>query len=210
MEIVFFDPDEIFCEAAARYIELDKIEGASVFRGSLADLQDFDCLVGGMNSFGLLKYSYDAEIAAFFGDGLQERVQTRILEDYLGEQPVGSGLLVETGNAKHPYFVHAPIMRVMLRVAYSDHVYCALYAALLEVERHNRKNPDHLIQRVACPSIGTGEGGLPPAQSARQLALAFKNIKRPPTSLSWHMANNRQQEIRYGGDDGVHFPPEWA
>lgn len=210
MEIVFFDSDDTFCEAAARYIELDKIEKATVFHGTLTELEDFDCLVGGINSFGLLKYGYDVETAAFFGAGLQERIQKRILEDFLGEQPVGSGLLVETGNEKHPWFVHAPIMRVLLRVAYSDHVYTSLYAALLEVERHNRKNPDRLIQRVACPSIGMGEGGLPAGQSARQLALAFKNITRPPTSLSWHMANNRQQEIRYGGDDGVHFPPEWA
>lgn len=210
MEIVFFDSDDTFCEAAARYLELDKIEGASVVKGPLQDVDSVDCVVGGMNSFGLLKYSYDIDIVAYFGNGLQEHIQTRILEDFLGEQPVGSALLVETGHTKVPYFVHAPIMRVLLRVAYSDHVYCALYAALLEVERHNRAHPDRLIQRVACPSIGTGEGGLPPAQAARQLALAFKNITRPPTSLSWHMANNRQQEIRYGGDDGVHFPPEWA
>jgi O-acetyl-ADP-ribose deacetylase (regulator of RNase III) len=216
MEIVFFDPDAAFCEAMTRYLELDKIAGATVVQSELAALDSFDCLVGGVNSFGLMSVGHDLAAAAQFGPTLQARVQAAILDEYLGEQPVGTALLVETGRADGPYFVHAPIMRVTMRVAFSDHVYCALYAALLAVRRHNRAAANapadsaRQIQRVAVPSLGTGEGGLPPAQSARQMALAYKNITHPPDHISWHMANNRQQEIRYGGDDGVHFPPEWA
>lgn len=208
MELIFFDPEEEFCTAMRKYLDFDKLQ-ANVVQGRIADLPAFDCIVGGQNAFGILDEGIDLEIAGFFGPELRQRLQQRILEEYRGEQQVGTALLVETGHAVHRYFAHAPLMRVTMRIAYTDHVYSALFSALAEVARYNR-TAETPIETVACPSLGTGSGGVPFPQCARQLALAFKYFLQPPEKLDWHMANNRQQEIRYGGDDGYHFPPEWA
>ena len=42
----------------------------------------------------------DLAITNFFGVDLMKRVQERILRDYLGEQPVGTSMIVETGDRK--------------------------------------------------------------------------------------------------------------
>lgn len=191
-----------------KYLDFDKLT-ATVIQGGLEAVPYFDAVVGGMNAFGILDTDYDAEISTLIGTGLQQRVQQRVMEEYQGEQQVGTALLVETGHPRHLYFIHAPVMRVPMRIAHSDHVYSALFAALVAARRHNQ-HASAPVRVVACPALGMGVGGLPAVQSARQLALAYKYFLNPPGKLDWHMANNRQQEIRYGGDDGFHFPPEWA
>jgi O-acetyl-ADP-ribose deacetylase (regulator of RNase III) len=40
----------------------------------------------------------DFAISQFFGWGLENNVQRRILDEYSGEQPVGTSMIVETGN----------------------------------------------------------------------------------------------------------------
>jgi len=52
-----------------------------------------------------------------------KRVQERILQDYLGEQPVGTSIIVETGHHKHPFIAHTPTMRVPMPIATTDNVY---------------------------------------------------------------------------------------
>ncbi|MEA7614600.1 hypothetical protein ONO57_25730, partial [Salmonella enterica subsp. enterica serovar Anatum] len=41
-------------------------------------------------------------ITAYFGPQLQERIQQNIIREYLGEQPVGTAFVIETGNSKYP------------------------------------------------------------------------------------------------------------
>ncbi len=77
-------------------------------------LPDFDCLVSPANSFGLMDGGMDAAIVRFLGSQVQERVQERILTEYLGEQPVGTSFIVETGHPKHPFLAHTPTMRLNL------------------------------------------------------------------------------------------------
>lgn len=62
----------------------------------------------------------DAAITQFFGTKLQKKVQQYILENFEGEQPVGTSFIVETGkffhfsyqsdDPKHPYVAHTPTM----------------------------------------------------------------------------------------------------
>ena len=73
-------------------------------------------MVSAANSFGLMDGGVDAAITAFFGTQLQTRVQNHILREYLGEQPVGTAFVIETGDNNHPWLVHAPTMRVPLTI----------------------------------------------------------------------------------------------
>jgi hypothetical protein len=63
-------------------------------------LSSYDCLVSPANSFGMMDGGMDAAITAFFGMQLMERVQQQILDDYLGEQSVGTSFIIATG---HPH-----------------------------------------------------------------------------------------------------------
>src|SRR5207245_10854450 len=98
----------------------------------------FGCVDTAGNYFVVMDAGVDLEVLKFFGTQIQERIQKKILEDYCGEQPVGSAFLVETGRLDHPYVAHAPTMRIPMNISRTDHVYLATWATLLAVRHHNR------------------------------------------------------------------------
>src|SRR5262245_1402953 len=122
--------------AAFRHFFADLPNVAIVPEGVEA-LTEFDCVVSAANSFGLMDGGVDAAIVRFFGGALMDRVQQRILEDYLGEQPVGTCLVVESGHSRHPFVAHTPTMRVPMDISGTDNVYRAMWALLLAVRHHN-------------------------------------------------------------------------
>src|SRR5512141_1426259 len=61
-----------------------------VHLGSFDSLASFDCIATAGNSFGLMDAGMDLAIVRFFGSELQNVIQRRILEDFCGEQPVGT------------------------------------------------------------------------------------------------------------------------
>ncbi len=127
---------------------------------------------GNAETFGLMDGGVDAAITAYFGSQLQERVQQNIIREYLGEQPVGTAFVIETGNSKHPWLVHAPTMRVPLIIDGTDAVYNATRAALLAIFQHNKSaGEDRKITSVALPAMVAGCGQVPPDSVARQIVL---------------------------------------
>ena len=162
-------------------------------------LPAFDCLVSPANSFGMMDGGMDAAIIKFFGNSLMEKVQQRILQDYLGEQPVGTSMIVETGNANHPFLAHTPTMRVPMSVVGTDIPYVAMWSMLLAVRRHNQFSP-HKINIVACPGFGTGIGRVPYDEASRQMALAYENFLYPPKYLNCFVAASRQLLIWEGSN----------
>jgi len=54
----------------------------------------------------------DFAVVRFFGRHVMELIQKQILDDYLGEQPVGTCIIMATDHASHPFVAHAPTMRV--------------------------------------------------------------------------------------------------
>ncbi|MGP3581355.1 prophage tail fiber N-terminal domain-containing protein [Salmonella enterica] len=125
---------------------------------------------GNAETFGLMDGGVDAAITAYFGSQLQERVQQNIIREYLGEQPVGTAFVIETGNSKHPWLVHAPTMRVPLIIDGTDAVYNATRAALLAIFQHNKSaGEDRKITSVALPAMGAGCGQVPRTASPGKL-----------------------------------------
>ena len=135
-----------------------------VFLGAFESLPSFDCVATAGNSFGLMDAGMDLAVLKFFGQQIQERIQKRILEDYCGEQPVGTAVIVETGRMDHPFVAHAPTMRIPMNIAGTDHVYLATWATLLAVRQHNRVS-ERKIETLVCPAFGAGTGGVPGIRS---------------------------------------------
>jgi len=156
-------------------------------------------MVSAANSFGLMDGGVDLAISNYFGFELMDRVQARIVEEFRGEQPVGTSIIVPTDHPKHPWLAHTPTMRVPLAIRTTDNPYCAMFAMLLAIYHHNQSNRS-AIESVACPGLGTGTGGVAQEEAARQMSLAYRHFLNPPDAIHWPYAKNRQAAIARGGD----------
>lgn len=195
-------PDEAMCDAFRR--RFAALRGVRVIKGRFEDLEPHDCFVTAGNAFGIMTAGIDAAVVGRFGEDLMTRVQHRIMNDYFGEQPVGTAFVLDTGHAAIPFLVHAPTMRVPGSIGGTDKVYCATWAALLAVQAYNNAH-GHRIQTVALPAMGTGFGGVPFDEAARQMAVAWRNYLEPPHRLDWDFVVERHKAVCYdGGRQVVH------
>jgi O-acetyl-ADP-ribose deacetylase (regulator of RNase III) len=200
MHLILVDTDPAFCAACS--LHFGKLHGVEVVNGKFVDLTVFDCMVSPGNSFGLMEGSINNAILQFFGDSLKEKIRQRIWEEFLGEQPVGTSLLVETGNSEHPYIAHTPTMRVPMPVTQTDYAYLAMWAMLQAVRRHNITGTKP-IEVIACPGLCIESDRMPTDEAVRQMALAYNHFLHPPFDFDWHIAFQRQEAIGRGGDVGI-------
>src|SRR5262249_30872589 len=105
----------------------------------------------------------------------QEAVRSAIVERFLGELPVGSALIVELAASRLPFVVAAPTMRVAGSIVGTINAYLAMRAALVAVSVWNQ-GKGRPIRRLAVPGMGTGVGGLHPAEAAEQMRAAYDNV----------------------------------
>jgi O-acetyl-ADP-ribose deacetylase (regulator of RNase III) len=193
-------PEEAMCAAfQGRFAGLPNVR---VIRGAFEDLEPHDCFVTAGNAFGMMTAGIDAAVARFFGESLVGRVQHQIMDRFLGEQPVGTAFILATGHASIPFLAHAPTMRVPGSIAGTDKVYAATWAALLAIHAHNLAS-DETIETVALPAMGTGFGGVPFDEAARQMAAAYRHYLEPPHRLDWDFVVHRQKAICYDEDRQV-------
>ncbi|MEH1968116.1 MULTISPECIES: macro domain-containing protein [unclassified Nostoc] len=197
MKLILVAPDSLLCAAFQQHFNY--LPNVEIVNNYFEWLPDFDCMVSPANSFGMMDGGIDAAIIRFFGHSLMARVQQRILEDYLGEQPVGTSMIVETVHYKHPFLAHTPTMRVPMIIAGTDIPYIAMWAMLLAVRHHNQ-HAKQKINTIACPGLGTGIGRVPYTEAARQMALAYDHFLYPPKYLNCIVAAERQLQIWEGGD----------
>jgi O-acetyl-ADP-ribose deacetylase (regulator of RNase III) len=195
LKLILVAPNPLLCAAFQQ--NFNYLPNVEIVNNYFEWLPDFDCLVSPANSFGMMDGGIDAAIIRFFGRSLMARVQQRILEDYLGEQPVGTSMIVETGHHKHHFLAHTPTMRVPMIIAGTDIPYIAMWAMLLAIRRHNQ-HAKQKINTIACPGLGTGIGRVPYTEAARQMALAYDHFLYPPKRLNCIVAAERQLQIWEG------------
>ena len=194
MQIWLVHPDASMGAAfRARFAELPNVR---IIEAKFPDLDPHDCFVTAGNAFGIMTAGIDAAVIHHFGPDLMARVQHRIMDEYLGEQPVGTAFIEPTGHPAIPFVAHAPTMRVPGSIAGTDKVYSATWAALLAVHAHNQRS-DRRIETVAFPAMGTGFGGVAYDEAARQMAAAYRHYLNPPHRLDWDWVASRQLAICY-------------
>src|SRR5687768_13158327 len=113
-------PDEGACAAFRR--RFAGLPNVRVVRGRRDALDPHDCFVTAGNAFGLMTAGIDAAVVARFGQDLMRRVQQRIMDEYFGEQPVGTAFVLPTGDPGLPFLCHAPTMRVPGSIEGTDKV----------------------------------------------------------------------------------------
>jgi O-acetyl-ADP-ribose deacetylase (regulator of RNase III) len=195
IQLILVDPNyDLYQAFQSQFNYLPRVEIAHCH---FEQLPAYDCLVSPANSFGMMDGGMDADITKFFGITLMDRVQQRILDDYLGEQSVGTSFIISTGHPTYPFLSHTPTMRVPMKIIGTDIPYVAMWAMLLAVRQHNLSvgTTGQQITTIACPGLGTGIGGIPPTEAARQMALAYDHFLYPPKFLNCFVAATRQLQI---------------
>src|SRR5262249_35048980 len=203
MRLILVDRNKEFCDVL-RW-QFRPHPDVQIVCGRFEDVAAFDCVVTAGNSFGLMDAGMDLAVVRFFGRHVMERIQKQILEDYLGEQPVGTCIIVPTDHAMHSFVAHAPTMRVPMNIQGTDHVYLAMWAALIAVHRHNLSESQK-IDSLGCPGLGTGTGGMDSVEAALLLRLAYEHYQRPPQFLNPSVAQQRHERVHYGGRWGFTQP----
>lgn len=199
-EIWLIHPEAEMCAAFQR--RFAGLPGVRVMPARFEQLEAHDCFVTAGNSYGLMTAGIDAAVVAYFGEDLMHRIQHRIMDQYLGEQPVGSAFIEPTGHADRPFVAHAPTMRVPGSICGTDKVYAAIWAALTAIHLHN-VTAARKIETAAFPAMGTGFGDVPFEEAARQMAAAYRHYLQPPHRLDWDYVIERHKAIDYDGGKRV-------
>jgi O-acetyl-ADP-ribose deacetylase (regulator of RNase III) len=195
LRLVLVDPDAELCRQWSS--ELSRWDAAvTIKHGRFEDLERFDALVSPGNSFGVMDGGVDAHIVDRF-PAVHSAVRMAIDERFAGYQPVGTALIVSTGDRAHPFLVHAPTMRVPMPLPPDSavNVHDAFWGALLAVDRHNRSDPTEPIRILAFSGLGTGVGRIPAGTAARLMALAYASW-REPRSTGPRAAFEREASLR--------------
>jgi len=187
LNLILFDRNPELCDEF--YKQFKNYSNVTVINSSLENLLSYDCIVSPANSFGIMDGGIDLAITNLFGIQLMDRVQEYIINNYLGEQPIGTSFVIETHNKEHPYLAHTPTMRIPMDIRNTDYVYLAMKAMLSEVSKNNN------ITSVACSGLGTATGRVPFDIAARQMALAYENFLNPPSRIDWEFAEKRFRDI---------------
>jgi O-acetyl-ADP-ribose deacetylase (regulator of RNase III) len=128
--IILVHPETAMCDAFRH--RFTGLRGVRIIRGRFEDLEPHDCFVTAGNAFGIMCAGIDAAVVSAFGESLMRRVQHRIMDQFFGEQPVGTAFVISTNHPSIPFLAHAPTMRVPGNIEGTDKVYSATWAALLE------------------------------------------------------------------------------
>ena len=141
LDLWLVHPEDEMCEAFE--VHFKGLPNVRVVKSRYEDLDPHDCFVTAGNCYGIMTAGIDAAVVAFHGEELMQRIQHHILDEFLGEQPVGTCFIQSTGNPDYPFIAHSPTMRVPGSIAGSDKVYLATWAARCfgkyDVPRHYQR-----------------------------------------------------------------------
>lgn len=141
------------------------------------DSHAVDCVVSPANSFGLMDGGYDLAITEYFGEQLQRRVQQYIVNNYFGEQPVGTSFIIESGRPGCS-IIHTPSMRTPQLIKDPLVVYQCMRTTLMCAIQNNTES-------ILIPLFGGGCGEVHPRLIAEMMWKAYAQIKNPPKMLDW-------------------------
>ena len=155
---------EIICDDFCEFMKYNKV----------------NCVVSPANSFGLMDGGYDAAIIEWFGAELQNKVQEHIIDNYFGEQPVGSSFIIETPH-KDTFLIHTPTMRIPEKILDISVIYHCMRTCLITAILNE-------IKSIVIPAFGDLTGCVREDDVAKMMWMAFEQISRDNKEISWKLA----------------------
>lgn len=127
-----------------------------------------DTIVSPANSYGYMDGGIYLQYMKYFGERIQTIVQEVIGTRSQGLLPVGSSILVLTGDERIPRLIVAPTMEFPEQVG-ATNAYRAMRAVLRIADKKSAQ-----ISHIYCPGLATGTGMVEPEDAATQMASAFR------------------------------------
>src|ERR1700694_4628329 len=174
----------------------------TVHQGSIFEVS-CDAVVSPSNSYGFMDGGIDSLYIQQFGPAMQDRLQRAIVDRHHGELLVGAAEIIATDNARVPYLIAAPTMRVpMVLGPETVNPYLAARAVFLLIRHGVLTCGEHVgekisahVRTVAFPGMGTGVGRVPFAVCAWQMGAAIEEflLDGKPFPRPWAEASERHQ-----------------
>lgn len=177
------------------------LDFVTVHQGSILEA-DCDAVVSPANSFGFMDGGIDSLYMNYFGPDIQTRVRRQIYDHHGGELVVGQADVVETGDAKIPFLITAPTMRVPMILRDTVNPYLAARAIFILVRQGRFLSGSFAgqpvadrIKTVAMPGLGTGVGKVGFNTCAHQVRAAINDflLNQYRMPQSWAEASERHQ-----------------
>lgn len=136
------------------------------------------CVVSPANSFGLMDGSYDLALTNWYGNQLQERVQQYIIDNFYGEQPIGTSFIIKT-NKDNQYLIHTPTMRTPEEIVDPRIIYSCMRMTLIVAKQNN-------IESILIPMFGAHVGKVKPQIVSKMMWRAYQQVNNPPKKIDWN------------------------
>lgn len=196
MKIILADTNKEVTDAFEQ--SFNQVSNVEVYYGSMFDIPNktpCDAFISPANSWGFMDGGLDLALSQYFGWHVQERIQTKIKNEYNGELLVGQALVVPTDHEQVPYCICAPTMRLPTILRSSDgNAYLAMKAILLLLNIADKKG--YPMNTIVIPGLGTGVGQLSPKDCADQMYWAYHTINSmtccPTTDFPTSLYNARK------------------
>lgn len=192
MQITLLDINPIMCKQwENEFNECNdvKIVNENIFNYATKirkeDKFDF-AIVSPANSFGMMDGGYDLGITNFYksiGVNIIKRVQEKIFEYYLGEQPIATVLPLnmsyDFGSTNNiPSLLHIPTMRTPMNIRFTNIPYMCMKELLLYLDYGNTdEDRIDLYDEIIVPAFGGRCGCIDFNVIARQMRLAYDRCK---------------------------------
>lgn len=141
------------------------------------DTHKVQCVVSPANSYGYMDGGYDAAIIDYFGIQLEKVVQKYILDNFYGEQPVGTSFTIDIPGTEQK-LIHTPTMRLPSKIREPEIVYQCMRTTLMEAIKNK-------IESIVIPVFGGGTGMVPYRTIAKLMKLGYDQIKNPSSVEYW-------------------------
>ncbi len=171
---------------AAWQKEFDSCDSIEIHNISFGDFMvehpDIEGIVSPGNSYGLMTGGYDSAISEHFGAELYSLVQEQLLNEYIGEQPVGTCMIVDIPD-KGKKLLHTPSMRTPEVLIDSRIVYQCMRSTLVVATQNHLKD-------IIVPAFGGLTGGVPYSIIAKLMYMAYEDVRKRINRFEYNTEEN--------------------
>ncbi len=138
--------------------------------GDIFDIKA-EAIISPANSYGFMTGGIDLAYRNKFGMEVEQNLKDDILKIWLGEMPVGVGIIIPLDEKKdgYKYMISCPTMVMPDDVSKTNNAYLAFRAAMLFCIHQD-------IESMICPGLCTLTGRMSPTDSATQMGTAYAQI----------------------------------
>ncbi|ATC63219.1 AraC family transcriptional regulator [Nibricoccus aquaticus] len=169
MRLHFVDQNQDVVAALGR--AFSSFPEVTVSFGDILDVAEVS-VVSPANSYGFMDGGIDAVYRRHFGQQIEDKVRAAVAARPEGYLPLGTSLVIPTGNNRIPYMIVAPTM-LMPEAVSAFNAARALRAVIRAQAAHAS-----LLTDVYCPGLCTGVGQVEPDEAAAAMAVAYRESKK--------------------------------